>query len=297
MPQGIVSRSPVATARSWPRSSATSVLRTTSTASTLPSPRIATGETRKRRNSLRGLPSGSRAAYSRSRSTLRRAVERSSASAASLAGSSSRSAGSTITSAPASSPSSFSSGFVNAACAGPRRPSITISLQAGADDRVRSRPASCRSGASSSCVSESIRATSTATFPFPTTTARSPERSNDMLLEVGVAVVPGDEHRRGPRAGQVLAGDVHPPVGLRADRVDDRVVERVQLGRADLRARRRRCRRTGSPGSFAIFSKTRETALISGWSGATPRRTSPHGVGSRSIMSTIAPRASSGAAV
>ena len=41
------------------------------------------------------------------------------------------------------------------------------------------------------------------------------------------------------------------------------------------------------PGSFAVFSKTRETALISGWSGATPSRTRPHGVGSRSIMSTI----------
>ena len=44
--------------------------------------------------------------------------------------SSSRSAGSTITSAPASSPSSSSSGFVNAACAGPRRPRATISRDA-----------------------------------------------------------------------------------------------------------------------------------------------------------------------
>ena len=61
--------------------------------------------------------------------------------------------------------------------------------------------------------------------------AREVERH---LLEVGMAVVPGDENSRGPRAGQVLARDVHPPVGLRADRVDDGVVERVQLGRADL---------------------------------------------------------------
>ena len=107
-----------------------------------------------------------------------------------------------------------------------------------------------------------------------------------MLLEVGMAVVPGDELGRGPRAGQVLAGDPEPPVGLRADGVDDRVVQRSELGGADRLARRRRSRRTGTRARLAVFSKTRETALISGWSGATPRRTSPHGVGSRSIRST-----------
>ena len=138
-------------------------------------------------------------------------------------------------------------------------------------------------------VSASIRATSTATLPFPTTIARSPERSNSRLLEVGMAVVPGDEGGRGPRAGQVLAGDAHPPVGLGADRVDDRVVERSSSAgltswpTSTLPKKRK-------PGSFAVFSNTRETALISGWSGATPRRTSPHGVGSRSIRSTSAPR-------
>ena len=52
------------------------------------------------------------------------------------------------------------------------------------------------------------------------------------VLEVGVAVVPGDELGRGPRAGQVLARDPEPPVGLRADRVDDRVVERARGRRA-----------------------------------------------------------------
>ena len=40
------------------------------------------------------------------------------------------------------------------------------------------------------------------------------------------------------------------------------------------------------PSTFAIFSNARETALMFGWSGATPKRTRPHGVGSRSIMST-----------
>jgi hypothetical protein len=41
-----------------------------------------------------------------------------------------------------------------------------------------------------------------------------------------------------------------------------------------------------NPGCAAIFSKARDTALMFGWSGATPSRTSPHGVGRRSIMST-----------
>src|ERR671936_330428 len=40
------------------------------------------------------------------------------------------------------------------------------------------------------------------------------------------------------------------------------------------------------PGFAAIFSYARETLFSFGWSGATPSRTSPQGVGSRSIMST-----------
>ena len=175
-------------------------------------------------------PAGARAAYSRSTSTFRRAFV-SVSSAASLAGSSSRSAGSTITSASASSPSSFSSGVVNAAWAGPRRASSTISFKPGAEDRVDRRVGRVGRPISSGA-SASIRTTSIATLPFPTTTARSPERSNDELLEVGVAVVPGDELGGGPRARQVLAGDAHAPVGLRADRVDDRVVEAGEIRRA-----------------------------------------------------------------
>ena len=162
------------------------------------------------------------------RSTLRRAIAVSSSSAASLAGSSSRSAGSITRSAPASSVSSCSSGVVNAACAGPRRPSTRISRIP--EPRIAAIASSVVSvGSISSAVSASIRATSTATFPLPTTTARSAERSNGTILEVRVAVVPGDERRRRPRAGQILAGDVHPPVGLRAEGVDDRVVQLRQL--------------------------------------------------------------------
>ena len=40
------------------------------------------------------------------------------------------------------------------------------------------------------------------------------------------------------------------------------------------------------PGFCAIRSNARETALMFSWSGATPSRTSPHGVGRRSSMST-----------
>ncbi len=129
--------------------------------------------------------------------------------------SSSSSAGSTTTSAPASSPSSPSSVDVHAACTGPRRPRTTISRIP--EETIASIAASVVSvGASSSRVSASMRATSSATLPFPMTTARSCERSNSRLLEVGVAVVPGDELGRGPRAGELLARDPELAVGLRA---------------------------------------------------------------------------------
>ena len=45
------------------------------------------------------------------------------------------------------------------------------------------------------------------------------------LLVVGMAVVPGDELEGRPRAGEVLGRDPEAPVGLRADGVDDGVVE------------------------------------------------------------------------
>ena len=52
------------------------------------------------------------------------------------------------------------------------------------------------------------------------------------VLEVGVAVVPGDELGRRPRALEVLARDPELAVGLRAEGVDDRVVEARELRRA-----------------------------------------------------------------
>ena len=56
------------------------------------------------------------------------------------------------------------------------------------------------------------------------------------LLEVRVAVVPGDELGRGPRPRKILARDPEPPVGLRADRVDHRVVPFGELRLRDVAA-------------------------------------------------------------
>ena len=101
-----------------------------------------------------------------------------------------------------------------------------------------------------------------------------------------MAVVPGDERGGGPRAGQILAGDPEPPVGLRADAVDDRVVGRDELVVREVAADLDVAEEAEARARAAILSNARETALMFGWSGATPSRTSPHGVGSRSIMST-----------
>jgi hypothetical protein len=49
------------------------------------------------------------------------------------------------------------------------------------------------------------------------------------VLVVRVAVVPGDELGGRPRSRQVLSGDAESPIGLGADRIDDGVVERSEL--------------------------------------------------------------------
>ena len=56
------------------------------------------------------------------------------------------------------------------------------------------------------------------------------------VLVVGVAVVPGDELGRGPRAGQVLAGNPHAAVALGTDGVDDGVVQLDEVGVVDVAA-------------------------------------------------------------
>ena len=51
-----------------------------------------------------------------------------------------------------------------------------------------------------------------------------------------MAVVPGDELGGRPGARQILAGDVQPAIALRAEGVDDRVVEASQIGVREITA-------------------------------------------------------------
>ena len=161
----MTSSSPVATAR--PSSIR---LRTTRRPVTRSSPSISTGERRNLKLMRRSLVPGGRSAYERRISTLRRLVGSSGSSTPSS------SAGSTCTSTPVISPSSRSSGFVNAACSGPRRPSRITSDTLASDSGPIAWSAVSVS-ASSPGSSSSMRATSIATLPLPITTARSALRS------------------------------------------------------------------------------------------------------------------------
>ena len=110
------------------------------------------------------------------------------------------------------------------------------------------------------------------------------------VLEVGVAVVPGDELGRGPRAREVLAGDAR-AVGRSASRPRRPPRRTARSARRGVTSRpTSTLPRKRKPGRAAIFSKARDTVFSCGWSGATPSRTSPQGVGSRSIMSTSTTR-------
>ena len=145
------------------------------------------------------------------------------------------SAGSTTMSARVSSPSSRSSGVVNAACAGPRRPStITSCTEADAERRdgviggvgdrdlvgVEHEHAGDVDG--DVAVADHDRA-----------------RGAEVELVVGVvrvAVVPGHELQGAVRAGAVLTGDAEPVVGRGADRVEHDVVAIQQVLAADVAA-------------------------------------------------------------
>ena len=124
---------------------------------------------------------------------------------------------------------------MNAACAGPRRPSrTTSSICAFASSASAWSAVSVR--ASSAGSSTSIRATSTATLPLPITTALPRGQVELLVGGVGVAVVPGDESGRRIRAGPILARDAEPVVVRGPDRVHDRVIALEQLGAGDVRA-------------------------------------------------------------
>ena len=108
----------------------------------------------------------------------------------------------------------------------------------------------------------------------------------DPVGEVGVGVVPGDELGRGMAAREAPR---------RRSRASGRsTCRRRRSPRGSARAGRRGMTscptstlpKNRKPSRAAVFSYTRMTDLIFGWSGATPARTSPNGVGRRSNMST-----------
>ena len=81
-----------------------------------------------------------------------------------------------------------------------------------------------------------MRATSSATLPLPTTTARAPDRSGAICSKLRVRVVPAHEVDGGDAARQVLAGNVQRAVGLRADGVDHGVVALGEFAGLDVLA-------------------------------------------------------------
>ena len=199
-------------------------------------PMISTGDTRKCRWIRTGAPVGSRSANPRRISRLRSRVRfglRAAHSA--LRWSRATSCGSTITSTPGSSPSSFSSLLVNAAWAGPRRPRTWISrmrllgeLLEGVLGDVGLGEDVLRAGEDPGEVHRHV--------PVAHHRRRLRLEVEAEVAEVGVGVVPADELGGGVAPRQVLAGDPHPPVGAGADRVDDRVVVRLQVGVGDVPA-------------------------------------------------------------
>ena len=74
-----------------------------------------------------------------------------------------------------------------------------------------------------------MRATSRATLPFPITTARSCERSNSRPWKSGWPLYQATNAVAGHEPGSSSPGDAELPVGLRAHRVDDRVVALGEL--------------------------------------------------------------------
>jgi hypothetical protein len=133
-------------------------------------------------------------------------------------------------------------------CSGPRRPMMTTSTPRRAAAPARGRRCRCCQDVR---IGHQDPATSSATLPLPTTTARSGQIGRH-LLEMRVGVVPAHEVDRRHAARQILPGDVQRPVGLRADRVDDGVVRSASSSPA--------CRPTAmlpknrNRGSNAVFS-------------------------------------------
>ena len=88
-------------------------------------------------------------------------------------------------------------------------------------------------------------------------------------------------------AGQVLARYAKPAVGLAAEGEDDRVVKPLEVLDVDVLADLDVAEEAEALAGGGLLVD-RITDLILGWSGATPPRTRPNGVGRRSNRSTWA---------
>ena len=146
-------------------------------------------------------------------------------------------------------------------------------------------------GSSSVGSSANMRATSMATFPAPMTTAVSasngvstPTKSGCALYQGTKTAADSDPRRFSPGIPKLFPKEE--PVAIITASYFCCSCATVMSPPTSTLANNR---------NFsweAIFSNTFATVLIFGWSGATPLRTNPHGVGRRSIMSIINSRSS-----
>ena len=122
-----------------------------------------------------------------------------------------------------------------------------------------------------------MRATSSATLPAPTTTARSTRgRTRAPGSRGGRCTRRRTRSRSTSRAGPRRGSRVRR--GLRADRVHDGVVGASRSACSTSRPTST-LPKNRKPGRWAMRSKARETSFSFGWSGATPSRTRPQASG------------------
>mmetsp|Transcript_96179 Transcript_96179/g.310542 ORF Transcript_96179/g.310542 Transcript_96179/m.310542 type:complete len:314 (-) Transcript_96179:45-986(-) len=193
--------------------------------------------------------------------------------------------------------SSRSSAFVKAACTKPRRPTrCTVRRPLRCHSPMRARaPASMSVGCSSRGGRQSTRAMSRATLPWPRTTAVSPGSGGSRaawsgwplyhFTKAGAPTTPGRSSPGMPSSRSPCA-----PVHMTTASYMRRSSPRGRSLPISTLPKKR------NAGVAATSVKSLTTFLTSGWSGATPKRTRPKGVGRRSNMSTLSSPAAAPAA-
>ena len=240
----MTSSSPVGTAARPVLDAVDATTRMPVTGPSSPSPRISTGERRKRSSIAVRL--AGRLALRRNRARSRRCVARSaSASARRDAGRRPR-PGSTIDVGARQLAELAQLGVGERGLRRPRRPSTIDVLDRRGAEAPRSRGRRCRSARA-----RRARAPACARRRSPRCRCRSPPRARRRGRSRGRRSPGGRCTRRRtrwPRASRpVLARDPEPVVVARADGVDDRVVALEQLLARHVARRARRRRRSGSP--------------------------------------------------